>query len=201
MPKAFSEQERIIISARLLEQGKLLLNRHGIKKFTIDDLVTQVGISKGSFYAFHPSREDFIMVVFESWEEQYRFALLGKLLEGPGTIMERLKGLFRDSLALLEAEPALAMLGSRDLAMLMERLPPERIAAHQKRDQDVLQDFGIRLVQQGELSESAVLLLPQVLMALFSMALHTKDLLGPEPERLFDFVAGAFARELLEGVK
>ena len=56
MPR-FTEQEKEIISNKLLIEGEKLFALHGLKKVTVDDLVAAVNISKGSFYAFYPSKE------------------------------------------------------------------------------------------------------------------------------------------------
>ena len=56
MPK-FSDNERTIIQEKLLAEGEQLFIRHGLKKVTVDDLASKVGIAKGSFYAFYKSKE------------------------------------------------------------------------------------------------------------------------------------------------
>jgi len=53
----FTEQEKEIINRKLLIEGEKLFAAHGLKKVTVDDLVAAVNISKGSFYAFYPSKE------------------------------------------------------------------------------------------------------------------------------------------------
>ncbi|MBN2550474.1 MAG: helix-turn-helix transcriptional regulator, partial [Anaerolineales bacterium] len=57
MPKGFSDQEKEIIRARLLEQGQRLFSAHGLKKTNIDELAAAAGISKGAFYLFFASKE------------------------------------------------------------------------------------------------------------------------------------------------
>ena len=56
MPRS-TEQEKEIINRKLLIEGEKLFAAHGLKKVTVDDLVAAVNISKGSFYAFSPSKE------------------------------------------------------------------------------------------------------------------------------------------------
>ena len=56
MPK-FNDNERAIIKEKLLAKAEQLFNRYGIKKVTVDDLVSGIGIAKGSFYAFYKSKE------------------------------------------------------------------------------------------------------------------------------------------------
>ena len=54
MPKAFTEQERTRIRARLIAAGKKALNRGSMRHLVIDELAREAGISKGSFYSFFP---------------------------------------------------------------------------------------------------------------------------------------------------
>ena len=55
--KDWLEQEKEIINSKLLIEGEKLFSLHGLKKVTVDDLAAAVNISKGSFYAFYPSKE------------------------------------------------------------------------------------------------------------------------------------------------
>jgi AcrR family transcriptional regulator len=90
MPKAFSETEREAIRAKLIEVGKRIINQASIRLLLVDYVAREAGISKGSFYSFHPSREDFILSVFESWETEYRGALIREVGDGGGTPRERI---------------------------------------------------------------------------------------------------------------
>ncbi len=56
MPR-FTEKEKAFISDKLLAEGEKLFSLHGLKKVTVDDLAVAANISKGSFYAFYPSKE------------------------------------------------------------------------------------------------------------------------------------------------
>ena len=55
MPR-FTEKEKAFISDKLLAEGEKLFSLHGLKKVTVDDLAVAANISKGSFYAFYPSK-------------------------------------------------------------------------------------------------------------------------------------------------
>ena len=59
MPKAFSEAEKEMIRRKLLEQGYKQFSTYGLKKTNIDELAAAAGISKGAFYIFYESKEEF----------------------------------------------------------------------------------------------------------------------------------------------
>ena len=115
MPKAFSEAERDRIRSKLIAAGKRLINKVGIRLLVVDDIAREAGISKGSFYSFYPSREEFILSVFESWETEYRGLLIREVTEGEGTARERIERFFLGTFEILEREPGLARLGMKEI--------------------------------------------------------------------------------------
>jgi AcrR family transcriptional regulator len=175
MPKAFSDKERERIHAKLIAAGKRFINKVGIRLLVVDDVAREAGISKGSFYSFFPSREEFILSVFESWEAEYRGALIHRVTEGAGTARERIEGFFLGTFEILSREPGLARLGMREIQPIIERLSPERIAAHQAADNRVLEETFGRWVSRGLLTADVVSAFRGLVPALFSIALHKED--------------------------
>jgi AcrR family transcriptional regulator len=175
MPKAFSEPEREKIKAKLLAAGKRIINQVGTRPLVVDDIAREAGISKGSFYSFYPSREDFILSVFESWEAEYRGALIREVTEGSGTPRERIERFFLGAFEILERQPGLAKLGMKDIQTIMERLPPERLEAHQAADRRVLDETFGKWVSEGLLDAGASDALRGLVPALFSIAMHRED--------------------------
>ena len=57
MPRAFKEEEKEKIHAKLMEAGRACFLRYGLKKTTIEDVVGPAGIAKSSFYLFFESKE------------------------------------------------------------------------------------------------------------------------------------------------
>ena len=64
MPRAFKEEEKETIRAKLLEAGRACFLRYGLKKTTIEDVVGPAGIAKSSFYLFFESKEALFVEVF-----------------------------------------------------------------------------------------------------------------------------------------
>jgi AcrR family transcriptional regulator len=175
MPKGFSEAERARIRTKLITAGKRIINQVGLRLLVVEDIAREAGISKGSFYSFYPSREDFILSVFESWESEYRGALIREVVEGKGSARERIERFFLGAFEILEREPGLAHLGIREIQTIIERLPLERIEAHQAVDNRVLgETFGL-WVSQGLLTAEIVDAFRGLVPALFSIAMHRED--------------------------
>jgi AcrR family transcriptional regulator len=175
MPRAFKESERERIKARLIEAGKRSINRAGIKALVVDDIARDAGISKGSFYSFFPSREDFILSVFEAWEVEYRGQLLRSISEGSGEAREKIAGFFLGAFDMIDREPGLSRLGFKEIERLIESLPPERVAAHQANDERVLERAFADWAERGLVDPGILEALPGIPVALFSIAIHKED--------------------------
>jgi AcrR family transcriptional regulator len=196
MPRAFNDEERKRIRARLIEAGKRLINRVGAKGITVDEAAQAAGISKGSFYSFFPSREDFILSVFESWEEQYRSALFREVLEGSGTARQRLERFFLGALEILEREPGLAHLGSGEIERIREGLPPERLAAHQAADSRAFGAAFASWVERGLVEPTSLAALPGLGAVLFAVAMHKEDFPAGSFEPAVRILAEALAMKI-----
>jgi len=78
MPRAFKEEEKERIRAKLLEAGRSCFLRYGLKKTTIEDVVGPAGIAKSSFYLFFASKEALFVNIFM----QEMPAMMERLLDG-----------------------------------------------------------------------------------------------------------------------
>jgi len=201
MPRAFSQAEHEQIHAKLLASGKRLINKIGMKRLTIDDLVREASISKGSFYSFYPSREDFILSVFESWEAEYRGELLREVKEGEGSSKDRIERFILGAFRVMEREPGLMQMRPRDIEALVERLPPERVAAHQAKDDSVLQDAFAAWGQAGLIDMGIAQGLQGLAAALFSIAVHRDDSPAGSFEPTVRLLAEALALRIAGGAE
>ena len=199
MPRAFSETERERIKTKLIAAGKRLINKVGLRHLVVDDIAREAGISKGSFYSFYPSREEFILLVFESWESEYRGALIREVVDGEGTARERIERFFLGAFEMLEREPGLAHLGVKEIQTIIERLPPERIEAHQAADNRVLEETFGRWVAEGLLSPDIVVAFRGLVPALFSIAIHREDFPPGSYQPAVKLIAEALALRIASG--
>ena len=196
MPRAFNETERTLIKGKLIAAGKRLINAAGVRLLVVDDVAHDAGISKGSFYSFFPSREDFILSVLESWEEEYRGSLIREVTEGTGTPRERIERFLVGTFEILSREPGLARLGMKDIQPILERLPPERIAAHQAADDRILQATLGSWAERGLLAPDVADALRGLVAALFSMAMHREDFPQGSYEPAVRLIAEALAMRI-----
>lgn len=80
MPKIFSERDREVIRNKLLNEGLRELESKRYRHISLDDITAHVGIAKGTFYHFFPSKEDFFYEVMQHIKKKNRseFHLLTK---------------------------------------------------------------------------------------------------------------------------
>ena len=201
MPRPFKEAERERIRERLIAAGKKSINRLGIKYVAVDEIAREAGISKGSFYSFFPSREDFILSVFETWETEYRGSLLAEVAQFPGTARDRLERFFLGVFEVFEREPGLAKISFGEIERLVEGLPPERIAQHQARDKQVLFSAFTQWVEANLIDPALLPALESLTQALFAIAVHREDFAAGSFEPASRLIAEALAMRIAAGPK
>jgi AcrR family transcriptional regulator len=201
MPKAFNETERARIRTRLIAAGRRIINQVGVRLVVVEDIAREAGISKGSFYSFYSSREDFILSVLESWETEYRGALIQELAEGAGSARQRIERFFLGTFEILEREPGLAHLGMKDIQAIVERVTPERMAAHQAADNRVLEETFGRWVSDGVIAPEIAGALRGLVPALFSIAMHRQDFPPGTFAPAVKLIAEALALRMTAGTK
>ncbi len=150
-PRAFTDEERTHIQARLRTAAIEQVSAVGFRRTTVADLAKHAGISKGGFYAFYPSKEAlFVELLLE--EEASMRAELTRLSEQPGSPEEVLGAILRRVLAGVTDHPLLKVLADpEESAALFRHLPPDAVA-EAKIDDD--QWFGDLF---GGLAERAIL--------------------------------------------
>jgi len=199
MPRAFSEAERDRINARLISSGKKMINQLGIRRLVVDDVAREAGISKGSFYSFYPSREDFILSVLEAWEAEYRGQLIRQITDGSGTARERLERFFLGAFEILNREPGLASVHLKEIQAIIDRLPPGRLSAHQSRDNQVLADAFGQWTRSGLLAPDFEEAFRGLVPAVFAIAVHRDDFPPGTYEPAIRLIAQSLALKIASG--
>ena len=146
MPR-FTEQEKEIINDKLLIEGEKLFALHGLKKVTVDDLVAAVNISKGSFYAFYPSKEHlYIEINFRLQKEL--FANIETKVKGKkyDSYRDLTKDVIMLSLTGLITSPILSQIDLSLMDYLQRKLSPDIFESHMHSDiriLEMLEDLGV----------------------------------------------------------
>lgn len=149
MPR-FSEQEKEIINKKLLLEGERLFTMYGLKKVTVDDLVAAVNISKGSFYAFYPSKEHLYIeinfrlqdkIFLEIKEAICSMQFPNQITLTKEVIMQALNGFI--------SSPILSQFDFTIMDYLQRKLPAEIFDNHVQSDIrlfEMLEELGVKFV-------------------------------------------------------
>ncbi|MEZ4726614.1 MAG: TetR/AcrR family transcriptional regulator [Caldilineaceae bacterium] len=194
MPKAFSEQEKAIIQQQLREKGQQLFALHGIKKTSVDDLVQAVGISKGAFYLFYPSKEELLLDSLEHIEAELQTGVLTYATRANQNARQNVRDMLRHFLLMWDAYPLLKHFTQEDYMLLARKLPPERLQGHADRDEAFITNFTAKLASEGITMHAPPRVVANLIKSLFFVGLH-RDELGEDAYRetmavLVDLVAG-----------
>ena len=134
-PKSFSDREREQIDRRLREAAAECLNRFGVRKTTVDELVRRANIPKGTFYLFYRSKEELFFAVFLEFHDRMQRDFLARMARAGETLDWRA---FADDMLDMCGQAAdsflLPLMTDGGLELIVRKLPPELVAAHQARD-------------------------------------------------------------------
>lgn len=133
MAAPFTDSEKAAIRKTLLDVGLKHFARHGIGRARIEDICRDAGISKGSFYAFFPSKEDLFIAIGDDRREEHMKALFEMLEDASGEPRARVERLFDQLIDMIEGNALMQIMAdSGDMARIKRKLTPERLKADAK---------------------------------------------------------------------
>ncbi|MFA6732132.1 MAG: TetR/AcrR family transcriptional regulator [Spirochaetia bacterium] len=176
MPKRLSEEERTTIRTRLKEEAELSLSRYGLKGTTVDALVEAARIPKGTFYLFYPSKELLCYEVLMDFHAEVQKRLARQLSEQQGIITENvLVSLLRELFLSVDGSFLAHLIERKELEVLMRKLPPAVVAAHEMEDELSFESLLGHL--PFSCTEQQIQVFSATLRAVFLTMLH-KDEIG-----------------------
>lgn len=145
MPKAFDETEKQAIRAAMMAAGLKHFERAGLRAARVDDICRDVGIAKGSFYAFFESKEELFMAIVEAREEQHRADMFAFIDRAKGAPARFAGGFFDLVMRKIESDPILNLVVvNNEIPHLMRKLGAERFAQSQSDDRKFVREAAKR---------------------------------------------------------
>lgn len=196
MPKIFSDADREMIRAKLLDAGKELFQRYGLRKTSVEELARAAGIAKGTFYHFFQSKEDLCLAIYDKEE--------AALLENTASIfashvdpVETLQALFAFSLSFVRNDSLLAVLReSGEFALLARSVGVERLSEHL--DNDVV--FARQVIDDIRSKGAACAIKPEVAAGVFRAFVMLSFHEGEVGEDVFPQVAELLSTWIAKGL-
>lgn len=139
MSKAFSNTEREKVRTKLKEAALACLDKYGIKKSSVDQLVKLAGISKGSFYSFYPSKEIFLFEVITEYHDAIQQFTIEQiyLLPAVPNYRDFAEVLYR-SYKQMDGSFLMRLMSDGEMEYLMRKLPEDVIKNHHLHDDEAL---------------------------------------------------------------
>ena len=122
-PKIISEYERKCTRQAIISHTKKLISfKKGIKNITVDDIIQSVGMGKGSFYAYFPSKE---ACIYEVIEQAYKkdLAQFKAIMKEALSLKEKVEKFLWD--VFLAEDGIDRYMSANDFEMILRKLPPE----------------------------------------------------------------------------
>ncbi|MCR5399453.1 MAG: TetR/AcrR family transcriptional regulator [Lachnospiraceae bacterium] len=149
MPKIYTDDERADIRTRLKKEANILMQKKGVKKTTVDELVRRAGIPKGTFYLFYPSKEMLLFDCAQDFHEQVD----EYLTEGMKSIVckykidvdkkdalsgyvDEITDVIIGAMKIVQNSCLKVLLEPEAMKLILDKLPKDVLEKHRKQDND-----------------------------------------------------------------
>ncbi len=199
MPRPFSEEEKKQIRNLLIEAGKDLFCRYGLKKTGISDLAKAASIAQGSFYLFFGSKEELYFEIMELEEKLIREKFIKWLMNSGKLTRAKFREFLHLTIKVFEENQLIRRLWMEDeLDELLRRLPPELMERHNERDISVMEPLIKHWQNEGTLIEGDAEVIAGVIRSLFLLPLHHKEIGQDSFPAVIDMYIGFIADGLVK---
>jgi AcrR family transcriptional regulator len=199
MPKAFTAREKEVIRQQIRDKATALFEAHGLRKTTVDEITEAVGISKGAFYLFYPSKEELCLDILERIEAELRASILDQAIQPKERARPRVRRMLQQVLLTWDAYPLLKNFSQADYDYLARKLPPERVKAHVSQDNAFIDAVTSKLEREGIAIKASPRVVTNLIRMLFWASLHRSDLGEADYEQTMDVLIGLVSGYILEG--
>lgn len=201
MPRAFDESEKQTIRDALIAAGLRRFEQAGLRGARIDDICRDVGIAKGSFYAFFESKEDLFMAIVEEREERHRQDMYNHIDAAKGAPRRRAGGFFDLIMRKIESDPILNLVVvNNEIAYLTRKLGPARFAKSQADDRAFAREAARRWKQaSGSLIDAADLL--NLMAICLSLAVQRRQMAAAQYAAAVGLLRELFVTRLVGGAR
>jgi AcrR family transcriptional regulator len=175
MPKGFTEREKALIRAGLLEQGRELFATYGLRKTNVEELTRAVGISKGAFYLFFDSKELLFFELLEQFEADFQAVLLEHISRDHAPPRERMRAMLYEALRVWKRNALFAHFSREEYEYLARKLPPATLQAHLGKDDAFAVEFAAAWRRAGVAFDCEPSLVSGLIRALFFVGMHEDE--------------------------
>lgn len=200
MPQAFSDEQKEILRARLLDAAYRLFTLQGFRVTTVDQLARSAHIGKGTFYLFFASKEELLWALHARLHDDFDHKVSVILSDLATKPQETLRRFIRAVFDLLADPLAVSLQQSGDLQLILRMRTPAQVA--EDRDatlRPLIQAIG-DAQRSGVITPGDPRIIAGVIRSVCLVALHPDDI-GRDQfpqvvDLLIDLVATGLARQV-----
>lgn len=145
MATAFTDEEKKIIRKKLQKVARECLQRYGVRKTTVDQMVAMADISKGSFYNFYSSKEMLFFTVLEEYQIDIMNRLAEQLEQKNQINADQFVKLLYDFYQDFRYSFVLTIFKNHEMELLIRKLPKEVIETHHLLDDRLVEKIVSRI--------------------------------------------------------
>lgn len=145
MGTAFTNKEKQAIRKKLHKVAKECIQRYGVRKTTVDQMVAMADISKGSFYNFYSSKEILFFVVLEEYQIDIMNHLTGRLGQEAQIDTNQFAELLYDFYQDFRHSFVYTIFKNHEMELLIRKLPKEVITNHHLIDDRMIEKIVSRI--------------------------------------------------------
>ena len=145
MATAFTNEEKEVIRKKLHKAAKDCLQRYGVRKTTVDQMVAMSDISKGSFYSFYSSKEMLFFTVLEEYQIDIMNRLEEQLEQENQINANQFVQLLYDFYQDFRYSFVFTIFKNHEMELLIRKLPKEVITTHHLLDDRMAEKIVSRI--------------------------------------------------------
>ena len=197
----FTEAEKSHIRDQLLEAGRELLPRYGLKKTSLEDLTSPAGIAKSSFYSFFASKEELYLELLMEERRRLRGEIPADSFREAGGGREAVGHFLHIVVREFETNPLTRRLVTHpeEWQAVTRRVSPEIMKANVEDSTDAVSSFVRQGQKEGLISDGDPEVLAGVIRSVVVLSIHKEDIgreIYPEVlETMIGLVADGLARK------
>ena len=195
MATAFTDEEKEVIRKKLHKVAKECLQRYGVRKTTVDQMVEMVDISKGSFYNFYSSKEMLFFTVLEEYQIEIMKRLAEQLEQKNQINADQFVQLLYDFYQNFRYSFVFTIFKNREMELLIRKLPKEVITIHHLLDDRMVE----KIVSRINIRETVSIEIVSALFRTIAMSiLHIEEIGEKQFDTVLKLLIQGIVRQIIE---
>ncbi|MGN8645552.1 TetR/AcrR family transcriptional regulator [Gracilibacillus sp. HCP3S3_G5_1] len=200
MVRGFTKDEKAMIQQQLIEVGKQLFSAFGVKKTSIAQLTSAVGIAQGSFYQFFDSKEVLFFDILEMEEAYIKQKIINKINNEKVT-RQSFKEMLLYGMELIDKNPFIKRIfQGEEMDHLVRKLPPERLQQHVNQDEWILSPLITKWQENNCMINRSSQSITAAVRGFYMIILHKKEIGEQVYPEAVDLLAECLATGLVQEV-